>query len=183
MVVRPSAPRIPHPGSRFEGIKNSDLRIRDRVGVVIAINRAQISLAAVEIEPLHLEQLTLENVDGFLVERRGPTREIGLADHAFAVGTIDRDEVVGRHRTKADGVGRIGLIRPVPLTVRLVDETFFGQHREDCLEIHLVAPAFHAELLVVSEGQLERRALHVIQQNVQVVGVDERVLGRGVEKV
>ena len=32
------------------------------------------------------------------------------------------------------------------------------------------------------ERQLERRALHVIDEDVQVVGIDERVLGRGVEE-
>ena len=33
------------------------------------------------------------------------------------------------------------------------------------------------------ERQLERRALHVIDQDVQVVGIDQRVLGRRVEEV
>jgi hypothetical protein len=40
-----------------------------------------------------------------------------------------------------------------------------------------------AERLAGGERQLERRALHVVHEDVQVVGIDERVLGRGVEEI
>jgi hypothetical protein len=58
-----------------------------------------------------------------------------------------------------------------------VHEPVFGEQREDLL--HVLA----AEALARPERQLERGALDVIEQDVQVVGVDERVLGRGVEEV
>ena len=91
---------------------------------------------------------------------------------------VDDDEVVGRDRPQADGVGRIRLVRPVPLAVGVVDEPLLRQHRQ-----HLLHVSPRAELLVVRERQLERRALHVVEQDVQVVGVDQRVLGRRVEEI
>ena len=56
-------------------------------------------------------------------------------------------------------------------------EPLLGQDAEDFLQ---VVPA---ELLGGRERQLERRALHVIDEDVQVVGIDERVLRRGVEEI
>ena len=40
-----------------------------------------------------------------------------------------------------------------------------------------------AELLAVADGQLERRALHVIDQNLEVVGIDVRVFRRALEEI
>ena len=51
---------------------------------------------------------------------------------------------------------------------------------EDAEHLLDVVPA---ELLRGGERQLERRALHVIDQDVQVVRIDQRVLGRRVEEV
>ena len=98
-----------------------------------------------------------------------------------AVGVIGDHEVVRRHRSQADRVGRIRLAGPVPLPFRILaaramDEPGFLQHAEHVLHVHL------AVALLGRERQLERRALHVIDEDVQVVGIDERVLGRGVEE-
>ena len=56
-------------------------------------------------------------------------------------------------------------------------EPLLGEHAEDFL--HVVP----AERFVGRERQLERRALDVIDEDVQVVGIDQRPLGRGVEEV
>ena len=160
-----------------ERLENRDLRVGDGVGVVIAVDRADERLASLEVEALHLIELPFDDVDGLFVERGRPAREVGLADDALAIGRIDDDEVVRRDRSQADGVGRIRLVGPVPLPVGVVDEAFLAEHGEDLL--HVLVP----EALIVAERQLEGRALHVVEQDVQVVGVDERVLGRGVEEV
>ncbi len=52
------------------------------------------------------------------------------------------------------------------------------EHGQDRLKIDLAT-----ELLVVPERQFEGAALHVVEQNVQVVGIDERVLRRRVEEI
>ncbi len=58
-----------------------------------------------------------------------------------------------------------------------MDEPLLGQQREDLLQ---VVPT---ELLARRERQLERGALDVIDQNVQIVGIDQRALGRRIEEV
>ena len=90
---------------------------------------------------------------------------------------VDDDEVVGRDRSQADGVGRIGLLRPLPRAVDEVHEAFLGEHGEDLLHVD------RAERVRRGERQLERGALHVVEQNVQVVRIDERVLGRRAEEI
>src|SRR5207237_9697158 len=48
--------RIPSPESRLKGVQDRDLRIRDRVGIVIALDLPHVRLAAVEVQLLHLVQ-------------------------------------------------------------------------------------------------------------------------------
>ena len=62
-------------------------------------------------------------------------------------------------------------MNPVPLIARPMHEAFLGQQSEYRREIVVTEP------LVGGERQLEGRTLDVVQQNVQVVRVDEPVLG------
>ena len=106
-----------------------------------------------------------------------------------SAGRIDDHEVIRRHRPQADGVGRIRLVGPGPSRelaghalaclriIRAVHQPLLGQDAENLL--HVVAP----ERFGAGERQLERRALDVIHQDVQVVGIDERPLGRRVEEI
>src|SRR5947207_15696568 len=86
--------------TRGEGVQDRHLRIRDGVSVVIAIDRTDVRLAAFEVERLDLKQLSLDDVDRFLVEGRGPARETRFADHLLAARDVDYDEVVGRYRSE-----------------------------------------------------------------------------------
>ena len=52
-----------------ERLEHRDLRIGDRVGVVVAIDCPHVRLAAVEIETLNLVQRAFEQIDGLLVQR------------------------------------------------------------------------------------------------------------------
>ena len=95
---------------------------------------------------------------------------------------VDDHEVVGRDRAQADRVGRIRLVRPLP--VCLAVRALGAMHQAALLQnaehlLHVVA----AVLFARRERQLEGRALHVIDEDVQVVGIDQRVLGRRVEEV
>ena len=56
-------------------------------------------------------------------------------------------------------------------------EALLGEHRQHLLQ---VVPA---ERFAIGERQLERRALDVIDEDVEVVGIDERALRRAVEEI
>ncbi len=109
-----------------------------------------------------------------------------------SVSPMTRVESVASTTTKlsdeigpqADGVCRVRLARPVP--VRLVarrlrlGEMYEALLREDPEDLlHALAP----EHLGRAERQLERGALDVREQDLQVVRVDQRVFGRRVEEV
>jgi hypothetical protein len=68
------------------------------------------------------------------------------------------------------GFARAAFARCVADTRRTENKTLFGEHGKDFL--HVVA----AELLIAAERQLERRALDVIDQDMEVVGVNQGVL-------
>jgi hypothetical protein len=57
------------------------------------------------------------------------------------------------------------------LAVREVNEPLFREDRQDRLQINFIT-----ETLVSSERELECRAFHVIEKNVQVVRVNQRML-------
>ena len=63
------------------------------------------------------------------------------------------------------------IVRPLPLVIKPVQQAAFGENAEHCLHVH------RAVLLARRERQLEGGTLHVIDQDVQVVGIDQRVLG------
>ena len=80
------------------------------------------------------------------------------------------DSLVQVHR------GRL-VARPRLLRIRTVHQPLLGQQAPE-------SPARRApERFGAGERQLERRALDVIDEDVQVVRIDERALGRGVEEV
>src|SRR5439155_14443540 len=94
---------------------------------------------------------------------------------------------VGRNRAEAHGRGRVRFARPGPsairarlvgiLSARAMDDTLLGEDGEN---LSNVVPA---ELLRDAERQLERRALHMTDQDVEIIGIDQRALRRSVEEV
>src|SRR5215470_18309546 len=117
------------------------------------------------------------------MERRRTAREVRFADDVRLPGRVDDHEVVRRHGPEADRIGWIRLVRPAPSGVRTalfsrsVHQALFRQKTEDLLDVDTT------ERSVARKRQLERRTLHVIDEYVQVVGIDERALGRGLEEV
>ena len=65
----------------------------------------------------------------------------------------------------------------VGVLTRSVDQPLLGQYRK------YVAEIVPAEGLVPGKRQLERRALDVIDEDVQVVGIDQRPLRRAIEEI
>src|SRR5207253_10869277 len=82
-----------------ERVDGSYASLRNGIRVVITIDLAHVRLPAFEIEPLHLVQLSLDEVDRLWVQRRRSAREIGLADHSGLARRVDHDEIVGRDRS------------------------------------------------------------------------------------
>ena len=129
-------------------------------------------------------------VDGLLVKEHLRGESIDLADHAsLAVvifgsdgargrsGRIDDDHVVVRRRAQRHRLGGEGLIGPVVFAAGLVEHALLVEVREDAGRV------LRTEALARLERDLERRALQVLHQHVQVVGVHEPGFGRAVEHV
>src|SRR6185503_10364555 len=89
-----------------EGVDHGDLRVGDRVGVVVTVDLPHVGLAAFEIEALHLIQAAFQQIYRLLVQRRRTARETRLADHVRTVRRVHHHEVVGRDRSQAHRIGR-----------------------------------------------------------------------------
>ena len=165
-------------------VEHGDLRVRDRGRVVVAVHVANERLAVVVVERFHLVEPALHDVDRLGVQCGRTAREVGFADHLGAGAHIHHHEVVRRDRAQAHRIGGIALARPVPLPglvavgiARAVHQAVLAQDHQHLLHVD------RAERIGAAERQLERGALHVVHENVQVVGIHERVLGRGVEEI
>ncbi len=73
--------------------------------------------------------------------------------------------------------GRIALAAPKPLAVVGVQFSLFGEQLECVADKGAPAKGFP-----IGKGQLKRGAAHVVEQQHQVVGVDQRVFGRALER-
>ena len=177
-----------------KGIDWRHLGVRDCRRVIVAVDLAHERLTALEVEPLHLIQLRLDDVDSPRVERGWPAREIGFANHARLVGGVDDDEIVGGDRSQADGVGRVRLVDPRPHRIRLgvVNESLLRKHAENFLDVVPFGVAQGtpsasrggaAEGFLRAEWQFERGALDVVHEDVQIVGIDQRAFRRPIEEV
>ena len=103
--------------------------------------------------------------------------EIDFGDDFGLPRFVVNDEVVRADRAQAHAVGWIGIARPVPAVVRLVDDLVLFEKRKDLREV------LRAEALALLKRELERGAFHVVDEDRQVVRVDEAVLGRAGEKI
>src|SRR5262249_60472806 len=111
---------------------------------------------------------------------RTPHREFALAVAPLLPVRIDAAELARRPRPQAAGARRIGLGRPPPGSVAEMAEPLLRQHAENLLNDRVPDSA---ERFIRRKRQLERRALEVIDEDVQVVRVDERVLRGPTEEV
>ena len=158
-------------------VEDGHLRVVDRVGVVVTLDAAHKGLAVVEIEALDLKQAAFDDVNRLFVEHRRPAGVIGFADHPLTVGEVNDDEVVRADRPQADRIGGIRLVGPLPLVARELHKVLLAQNLQHLLDVE------RAKRLGGGEGQFKRSTLHVGEQDVQVVRVDERVFRRRVKKV
>ncbi len=93
--------------------KDADLRVADGVGVIVGVDALHVSFAFPEIKVLDVVLLAAMNVDGFFVQENKCAGKIHFADDGRRAGDIDDYEIVAGDRAQADGVSRIGFLRPV----------------------------------------------------------------------
>jgi len=90
--------RWPGNGLLFSHFEHANLRVPDRVRVVVHVNRLHISFALVEIQMLDMVLLALVDVDRFRMHGRQCGREIDFANDlrlAFVFSRrIDDHEIV-----------------------------------------------------------------------------------------
>ena len=171
-----------------EGVEHGHLGVRDRVGVIVAVDLPDKRLPPIEIEPIDLVQRPLDEIDRLFMQGRWTAREAGFADDIRAARGVNDNEIVRGHGPEAHRIGRVRLARPLPLP-------FLVRHRVGvgaCRPMHQAAlgqdfqhflHVLTAVLFGRGKGQLERRALYMIDKDVEVVRIDQRVLRRRVEEI
>src|SRR5579863_4058990 len=168
-------------GLFFGDFEYANLGVTNRVREVVDIDRLDVGFALVKIQMLNVVLLPLMDVDRFRMHGCERRREIDFADHVrltpvFA-GRIDDDEVVGRDRTQADRVRRIGFVDPMPVSAALMQEPGFAQLLTQSRYINI------AKSLVRRDRQLEPGALQVVDENLKIVRLNVGMLGRLSEEV
>ena len=150
------------------------------VGVVADVDAAHVGLLVVEIQLFHLILVALVHVDGVLMEQHRHGEAIHLADDAvlLGVGDIDDEEVLVAGRAQIDARLRKFLRHPVIAAGHMAED---GLIAEVVQKLRRVVDA--VEQFAVLKGQFVGGALDVVEENVQIVRVDERPLGRLAEEV
>ena len=157
------------PAGVVEGIEfgeNLNLGVVDGVGEVVTFDGADVGFAANVVELFDLELAGVVEIDGFFVEGGEGGGEVDFGDDLILAGDIDDDEVVAGYRAEGDGIGGVGIGCPVPGVGGVVEEAEF-------LEEAAEFGGFEGpELFVVADGEFEGGALHVAEEDFEVVGVD-----------
>src|SRR5438876_5852692 len=158
----------------FQG---ADLRIPDGVGVVVDVDAFHVSFAFLEVEVFKVVLLAAANVNGFFVQENKCAREIYLANNGRRAGDIDDYEIVAGDRAQADGISRIGFLRPVIIFSGEMKKSGRREPRAQVQKIDI------AEFVVRRYWQFERGAFQMIYQNFQIVRLDKGVLRRVAEEI
>jgi hypothetical protein len=160
-------------------IHDADPAVRERGGEVVGDDLGDERLVVLVVELLHLVLLAVVLVDGLLVQHRVGGAEVELGDGA-AGGLVDDDEVVPAHGPEAHVVRGVGVGAPVVAVARGVHHAVT---REVVERRARVRGLHHGVRLAAQEGQLERRALEVLDQDLRVRRVDARRLHPAVQQV
>ena len=175
-------------------LEDAHLRVGHRGRVVVGLDLAHERLVVVEVEPLNLVLRALVLVDGLLVQHRVRAAEVHLGEHSlgrlpFAPPVcrdlLDDDEVVRVDVAERHVVRGVAVAHPVvdgaPGGPRdRVHEPVLRQQLEHGLDVVRVD---RPEGLAGLEGQLERRTARVLHEDLDVVGVDARLLDGRADEV
>ena len=157
--------------------QDANLRIPDGVGVVVDVDAFHVSFAFLEVEVFNVVLLAAVNVNGFFVQENKCAREIYFANNGRRAGDIDDYEIVAGDRAQADGISRIGFLRPVIIFSGEMKKSGRREPRAQVQKIDI------AEFVVRRYWQFERGAFQMIYQNFQVVRLNKSVLRRVAEEI
>ena len=167
--------RLCRPGKGFFlfHVQQAQADVQVCVRVIAHIHAADKRLAGVKVQLFHLELAPLMHVDGILMQQHRCREPVHLPDDPVMrrIGDIHNDEVFRRGRAQGNLAGREILRRPVILAFRLMQDPFLAQVLQ-----HLLRPLGIAEAVALFKGQLESSALEMAHQDIQVIGIEQRVL-------
>ncbi len=106
------------------------------------------------------------------VQLRGGASRVELGEGLVAVG-VDDEHVVAAHRAQGDGLRGVLARDPLPARGAAVHEALVG---EDVEGVARDLGGERAEALAAREGEFERGAPEVLEEHLDVVGVDARLL-------
>ncbi len=136
--------------------EDANLRVADGVGVVIDVDLFYVGFAFFEVEMFDVILLRAVEIDGFFVDGGERAGEIDFADDFGLAGDVDDDEIIAGDGAEADGVGRVGFLRPVKMIAGAMEETGFGHAGAEIGDIDF------AEGFAGGDGKFERGALQMI---------------------
>ena len=162
------------------GVDHAHIDIDFRLGEVVRVDALGVGAAVVVGEARDQELLALVAVDRALVNLRHRVGTIDLR-HDDVLVLVDDHEVVDVRSGERHVLGGIGLRHPVVAPARLVQDA--SPRARGSRARRRSARVVRPNSVALVEGQLERGALEVIDENDQVVGVDDRGLLRPLEEV
>ena len=158
-------------------VQQPDVGTGDRCGEVVGGRARHGAEPFPQGEALDAVPFAAVQVDGAFVELHLRRHSIHLTDHAAcAAARVDDDDVLRRGGAQRDLFRRIGAVRPVPRAAGVVDDSLLLQVPERLAGARRLDRA-------VAVRQLEDRALELVEQDVDIVGIDVPGLRRGGEQV
>lgn len=154
-----------------EHIQDFDLSVVDRVGKIIDVCPLDIGLPLLKIEFLDEILLTFAHIDGFGVESGEGRGKVHFGDGFRFFGCVDDDEVIRADTPEAHPVRRVGVRRPEPFLLGMMEELFFFEKFEDFANFDV------SEIFSVAEGKLKGRTFDMTDKDGEIVGIEERSLG------
>src|SRR5690242_9980942 len=126
---------------------------------------------------LDMELLATVQINRLFVDKDQGTWKIDFTDDVRFAGDVNNRKIVAGHGAQADGVGRVGLVGPVIVFSGKMQKTGLSKTRAKIRQIYF------PKLFLWRDRQFKRRALQVINKNLQVVRLDERMLGRAAKEI
>ena len=175
-------------------VQNPQLRLDDGLGKIVTVRLLHVAAAVGHVETVDDELHAAVQVDRSIVEQGLGGGQVHLPDRLPGPGALLDDHHVGRGGgAQGNVLRRVGTVRPIPARGRvahgpaLLQVAQQGAYLAAERRLRRGLRRRHVSLgrgqLGVGERELEHRALELIQQYVDVVGIDPAALGRALEEV
>ena len=161
-----------------ERIEHLHSHRRERIGVVVDLDRPHVSLLLVPVQAVDVELRAFMQVDRLLVEQHRGGELVHLADDLRSrMRRVDDHDVVGQDPAQVHLFGRESLPAPEPPP---------GGPRGGAVlleQLQQLADVGASQSFLLLERQLEKAGLQMTREEQQVVRVDQAFLRIGAEEV